>query len=293
MTGKDDRPATKPWGLRCAAHLGIRSAQDPQFKHCVGSTDPLEQIRFIADLGFAGVFDNNLKLRPQKQQERIGSEIARLGLKMGSFVSNIDLGNKTPWYSRDADSRARIRQEVVESVAAAKRVDGRVINIVSGVDDTLDRDLQLSAMADNLKEVSPLADKAGVVLAIEPVSVRRVPDLLLRPLHEARSVVDAVGSVAVRIVFDTHHVSAMDGDVLANFERYRSSIGALQLADFPQRREPGAGKINFAKFFARLKALDYAGLIELEYDGAEPCERAERQALVALRAIDADSSNQE
>lgn len=278
-----------PWNLRYAAHLGIRSERSPQFKHWAGSDDPLAQIRHTAELGFTGIFDNGLKRRAHREQHRMGEALSRLGLAMGTFVNNPDLENKTPWYARDADNRVRIRREVTDSIAVAKRVHGQLINIISGVDKMLDHDRQLAAMADNLREVAPLAEESDVILAIEPVSERRVPGLLVRHLHEAQALVDAVASPAVRIVFDTHHVRAMDGEVVAQFDRHRSSIAVVQLGDYPNRQEPGTGEIDFVGFFRRLLAVGYEGLVEMEYDCSEPGERGERQAVATLRAIDTEA----
>jgi hydroxypyruvate isomerase len=65
------------WTMRYAPHIGLTSPDTPLFRHMIGSADPVEQIRFIADQGFARVEDNFLKLRPAAEQERIGRALER------------------------------------------------------------------------------------------------------------------------------------------------------------------------------------------------------------------------
>jgi hydroxypyruvate isomerase len=81
------------WTMRYAPHLGLTSPDTPLFRHMVGSADPVEQIRFSADQGFAGIEDNFLKLRPAAEQERMGAALARAGLEMGCFVNNVESWN--------------------------------------------------------------------------------------------------------------------------------------------------------------------------------------------------------
>ncbi|MBW4500249.1 MAG: hypothetical protein KME57_11970 [Scytonema hyalinum WJT4-NPBG1] len=52
------------WKMRFAPHIGLSQPQgDGMFKNLAGD-DPIDQIKFIADQGFAGIEDNFLKLRP-------------------------------------------------------------------------------------------------------------------------------------------------------------------------------------------------------------------------------------
>ena len=89
------------WNLRYAAHLGLRQPDAPLFLASAGSADPVEQIRYVAEIGFAGVFDNFLKIRPAAEQQRIGEALARHGVAMGSFVNSVQHWNAgdTPRFS--------------------------------------------------------------------------------------------------------------------------------------------------------------------------------------------------
>ena len=86
-----DAPRTSAaWKLRYAPHIGLTSPDTPLFRHTAASADPVEQIRFVAGQGFAGIEDNFLKLRPTAEQGRIGVALAQAGLEMGCFVNNVE-----------------------------------------------------------------------------------------------------------------------------------------------------------------------------------------------------------
>jgi hypothetical protein len=70
--------ATAPFNLKYAPSLGM-------FPEHAGR-DPVDQIKFIHDMGFRAVFDNGLMGRPAADQERIASELRRLGMDLGPFV---------------------------------------------------------------------------------------------------------------------------------------------------------------------------------------------------------------
>ena len=58
---------------------------DPYFRSLAGGIDPVAQLELIADLGFPGVFDLRLPVRPRDQQSRIGRAVERLGLIFGAL----------------------------------------------------------------------------------------------------------------------------------------------------------------------------------------------------------------
>jgi hydroxypyruvate isomerase len=123
-----------PWKLRFAPHIGLTSLDTPLFKHSAGSDDPVAQIDHVADLGFAGIEDNLLKLRSPVEQERIGAALARRGLEMGCFVGNADAWNAPLWGRDDDAARQKLRADLDSSIAAAARVGGRYLTTISGRD---------------------------------------------------------------------------------------------------------------------------------------------------------------
>lgn len=279
-------PAATAWKLRYAPHIGLTSPDAPLFRHTAGSADPVEQIRFIAEQGFAGIEDNFLKLRPVAEQERIGAELARTGLEMGCFVNNVASWDQPLWGSPDPDALAQLRRELETSIEAAKRVDGKHMTTISGRDPRVPLDFQLATMAENLRRLAPVAEKAGVVLGIEMTNEWCFPGMLVHRVLDAYAVVKAADSPAERLVFDIVHVQAMDGDVIRNPERCWDAIGVVQVADNPGRLELGTGELNWPNILRVLHDSSYGGLVELEHEVSQPGADGERDVLRHLRAID-------
>lgn len=274
------------WQLRYTGHLGLLGPELPLFRHSAG-TDPIAQIRFLADQGFAGVQDNFLKLRNPHLQARMGEEMARLGLLMGTFTNNPLGWNRPLWNNCDADARAELRRDLDSTIEAARRVGGCCATCVTGYDERQPREQQLAAMIENLKWLGEPAHRAGIVLCVEAVASRWIPGLLVDHLDDALAIVRAVDNPAVRLLFDVGHLQMSDGSVLEHFERCWDTIGAIQLADAPGRLELGSGELNWPNILRQLRARGWSGLLELELRPAEDSAAGERHLLEQLHAIDA------
>jgi len=275
------------WKLRYAPHLGLMSLDTPTFLHSVGSADPIRQIEHAAELGFSGVEDNFSKLRTAEEQVRIGETLARLGLEMGCLANNVETWNKPVWSVPGPESRAQLERELHSTIEVAKRVGGKYVTTLSGAATGAPRWAQLAAMIDHLKALAPIAEKAGIVMAIEPLNEWDWPGMLVQRVSEAHAVVQAVDSPAVRILFDLFHVQAMDGDLVRNLERVWSWIGVIQIADNPGRNEPGTGEVNWPHVLRWIRDRGWKGLVELEHSVSEPGAAGERAMLERLRIIDA------
>jgi len=280
------RPAARTWKLRYAPHLAYPNLQHPLFVESAGSADPVDQIKFFADLGFAGIEDNYLNLRPVAEQARIGRALERHGMEMGCFVNMVEPRNPPLWGARDRATRARLLRELRRTIDTARRVGGRFLTTSAGRDPRVPLALELAGMAENLRELVPVAEKAGVIICLESTSETRVPGRLLHHVLDAYGVVKAVDSPAVRLVFDVFHVQVMDGDVLNNLARTWDGIATLQIGDNPGRAEPGTGELNYPNILRFIHKRGYRGLVGLEHLLSRPGLAGERQALELLRGID-------
>jgi hydroxypyruvate isomerase len=278
-------PAATAWKARFASHLGLTSLDTPLFKETVGGIDPVAHIQFAKSIGMAGVEDNFLKLRPVADQERIGRALAVTGLEMGAMVGNIESWNKPLWGSNSDDAREQLRRELLSSIETAKRVNGKHLTTISGIDPRVPRSIQLAHMIENLKRVAETAERAGVILGIETLNDRGFPNMLVNHIGDAYEVVKGVSSPAVKLTFDIFHIQIQDGDVIHHMETMIDEIGLVQVADNPGRVELGTGELNWGNILKRLNALGYRGLVELEHAIATPGIEGEGRALERLRAV--------
>jgi hydroxypyruvate isomerase len=277
---------TGQWKQRYAPHLGLIGPDAPLFIESAGSSDPLAQIEYLASLGFAGIEDNYLKLRPVETQERMGAALERHGMAMGCFVNNPMLWNRPLWGEDSEDARAQLDRDLQDSIEAARRTGGKTLTVVSGLDRAVPAAFQRANMAENLKRLGDVAEKAGVVLAAETVDARRWPGMLLHHIADAYAVVRAANSAAAGLVFDIGHIHPMDGDVTTNLHACWDKIAVIQAADIPGRLELGSGELNWVNLFRMIRDKGYTGLIELEHLLSSPGAPGERAMLESLRAID-------
>ena len=93
-----------------------------------------------------------------------------------------------------------------------------------------------------------------------------MPGFFLTGSRQALDVLDAAGEGNAFLQYDMFHMQVMEGDLARTIERLLPRIGHMQLADVPDRHEPGTGEIHFPYLLARIDALGYAGWIGCEYN---------------------------
>jgi len=121
------------------------------------------------------------------------------------------------------------------------------------------------AMAHNLRYAAARLADAGILLVIEPINRRDIPDFHLSTTGHAERLLDAVGSDNLRIQYDFYHMQIVQGDLVPTFERLHHRIGHVQIADTPGRFEPGTGEINYRFVLSELDRLGYDGWVGCEY----------------------------
>lgn len=275
------------WSLRYAPHLGYRPPFDPLFVASAGP-DLLSQVDFAADMGFAGVLCAAARRWSALQQLDVGAALQRRGLAAGCMLyTTFDKLTWRAWGEHSAVAREAITAELAQAIEAAQRIGATQLAVLGGADPQRALAPQQQAFVENLRFAADQAGAAGITLCLETLNRRSVPDMLLHHLPDALAVVQAVARPEVRLIFDTAHVQAMDGNLLGYLDEAWSVVEIVQIADNPGRTEPGSGEINFETVWRRLGALGYSGLVELEHGWATPGIEAERRGIDMLRRLDA------
>lgn len=276
--------------LGFTGHLGLRGPDRPLFRHSARSTDPLDQIDFLAGAGFSGVQDNYAGLRSPQEQEAVSSHAARLGLAMGSFVHD-PLGWSQPrWSVTDAEGRHQLTTSFRHTLETGRRIGGRIVTCVTGLDPARERAEQQRAMIENLLWAGDLAGKDGVLLCVEATSPRWLPDMLVEQLPDAIAIVKAVDHPAVRLMLDIGHVAMNGDDPVEAIAQARDLIGAVQLADMPAGEGPGridvgGGTVDWIAVLRAIGDTGYDGLFEIEHEPEIDSKRGEALLLTRLRTV--------
>ena len=117
----------------------------------------------------------------------------------------------------------------------------------------------------NLRYAAPELAKAGIKLLAEPVNIRDIPGFYLNKSAQAISIMDEVGSDNLYLQYDFYHTQIMEGDLTTTFRRLKNRIAHVQIADNPDRNEPGTGEINYPFLFDHIDRIGYTGWIGCEY----------------------------
>jgi len=127
-------------------------------------------------------------------------------------------------------------------------------------------ELLFETLVENVRFAAGRLKAAGLALTLEPINTRSVPGFYLTSTRQALAVLDAAGADNAFLQYDIFHMQIMEGDLAKTLERLLPRIGHIQLADVPDRHEPGTGEINFAFLLAHLDRIGYRGWIGCEYN---------------------------
>ncbi|MGH2559038.1 MAG: 2-oxo-tetronate isomerase [Thermomicrobiales bacterium] len=133
-------------------------------------------------------------------------------------------------------------------------------------------DAQIDTLCDNLAYAAEQAEQAGVVQLIEPLNTIDSPGFLVGTTTHGLEIIERVGHPNLRLQFDVYHQQRMEGNLSATIEREIGRIGHVQIADSPQRHQPGTGEINYPFVLQALDDAGYDGWVSLEYRPHGPTE---------------------
>ena len=156
------------------------------------------------------------------------------------------------------------REGVEKGIAYAKAANCARLNCLAGIA-PVDRE-HFAVLAENVRFAARKLGGAGLSLTLEPINTRTVPGFFLSRSAQAIEVLNAAGEGNAFLQYDFFHMQIMEGDLAKSIERLLARIGHVQLADVPERHEPGSGEINFDFLLRHLDALGYSGWVGCEYN---------------------------
>ena len=246
------------FNLNYAPHLGM-------FKNSVGD-DPIDQINYMADLGFRAFEDNGMSSRSIALQNKISKTLENRGMKMGVFVAHKIYWDKPNLSSGDDDYRNEFLNYIKTSVEVAKRVNAKWMTVVPGhIDLRKDMSYQTSNVIETLKIASDILEPHGLVMVLEPLNFRDHPGLFLTESPQAFQICRAVDSPSCKILFDIYHQQIQEGNLIPNIDETWDEIAYFQIGDNPGRKEPSTGEINYKNVFKFIYEKGYDGILGMEH----------------------------
>lgn len=127
------------------------------------------------------------------------------------------------------------------------------------------RQSQLETLVANLRYAADLAAGQGVRLVMEPLNPFDAPGYLISTPDEGFSIIEQADHPNLRVQYDIYHAQRTQGNMTSTLFGRMPLIGHIQIADSPDRHEPGTGEINFPFVFQVIDAAGYDGWVSLEY----------------------------
>lgn len=256
------------------------------FRESAGS-DPIDNIKFIADQGFTAVFDNGLARRTPEMQEKIGSELARLGMDLGPFIVYADHGKKY-MVTDDAEVKELLKTKTTEALEVQKRTGAKTGLITPGLyDEKMDWDYQTINVIENMRICCDIAGKTGLELVMEPLNHQvNHPGLFLSKMPQAKMICVAVNHPSCKIVDDLYHQQITEGNLIMNVDLCWDYIGAFHIGDTPGRNEPTTGEINYKNIFKHIYDKGYDGTLCCEHGKSIRGKEGEMALIRAYREVD-------
>ena len=275
------------WCLRYASHLGYRSPDAPLFPLSTPAPGPLGQVDLAAELGLAGVQFALARSSSVAEQIAVGARLRRLGLATGCMLYAPFDVIRRPYLGRSGPAaREEFLQQIRAALQVARDINSRQVVVLAAADPGISHGAQVAALVEHLRYAVELAHEAGVVLELEGIASPVLPPMILQRLDDVIEVLQRVGSPNVRLIYDTAHVQAIDGDAVAPLRHVFDYVDILQLADYPGRLEPGSGGIDFESILTEAAQRGFRGLVELEHGWSGVGAEGERQGIESLRELD-------
>ena len=273
-------PEPGPFRLKYAPSIGM-------FRSTVGSNDPIDNIRFCNEQGFRAIFDNGLMDRSVEEQDKIASELVRLGMDMGPFVLYADFG-VTSFVTNDPEKRTMLLDRMNQGIEVAKRTQAKWALVVPGrYDESLHWDYQTANVIENLRYCAEIFEPAGLTMVLEPLNtLHDHPGLFLTRIPQAYLICRAVNSPNIKIINDLYHQQITEGNLIPNIESTYGEIGAFHLGDNPGRNEPTSGEINYKNVFKYLFEKGYDGTLCMEHGKSLPGKEGDARVIEAYREMD-------
>ncbi len=269
----------RPFNLLYAPHFGM-------FKASAGE-DLTDQLKFMYDAGFRAMEDNGMKGRSVQDQERIGSTMAKLDMKMGVFVAHTIHWTEPSLTTGKKESIDEFLKEIRESVEVAKRVNATWMTVVPGfVDLRQEHDYQTANIVEALRRASEILEPHGLVMVLEALNYMDHPGLFLKKSSQAYDVCRAVNSPSCRILYDIYHMQRQEGNLIPNIDRSWDEIGYFQIGDNPGRNEPTTGEINYLNVFGHIHGKSKNLMLGMEHGNSQKGKEGELAVIDAYRKSD-------
>lgn len=257
--------ATPAWAER---RLRLRYA--PRLDFLSRELSITERLELFAEQGFDATEYNGLMNHPMAEVEAMRRDLDRLGMELGIFVANPKGWNEAGLVREE--QRPAFLDQIRQAIEYHRVVGNRFATVITGPEEPgVPRGVQRQRVIEGLRAAAELLEPTRLTIVIEPLNhLVDHAGYFLVTSDEAASIMAAVGSPHVKILFDIYHQQISEGNLINNIRRYYEHIGYFQVGDVPGRNEPGTGEVNWRNVFEAIHELGYQGILGMEHGLSVP-----------------------
>ncbi len=160
----------------------------------------------------------------------------------------------------------QFRDEARRAFATAVRFECRNVNIgPSRIPAGASRAECERVLQENVNWAADLFKEMDVRVLLEPINSCDHPDMLVTNTAQALEIISSSNRQNVGLQFDVYHAWKSNENIEHVIGTNGHSLMHIQLADFPDRHEPGTGILDFKKILRDLCQAEYSGYVGMEY----------------------------
>lgn len=161
---------------------------------------------------------------------------------------------------------SEFREGVGQAVEYAKALGCPQINCLAGLaPEGIAPERLRETLVENLRFAAEALEKEEIRLLLEPINTQDMPGFFVHRTRDALALFEEVGHPNLWLQYDIYHMQIMEGNLTRTIRDHIGRISHMQLADNPDRHEPGSGEINYANLLRFIDETGYEGWIGCEY----------------------------
>jgi len=170
--------------------------------------------------------------------ELVPPDLWRLAKDHGLAIATVDGHRPLEDGLNKRENAARLQKAITERIQLAAEWNVPNVIVFSGNRNGLDDTTGAEITAENLRRVVKIAEDAGVTLILELLNSKiDHPDYQCDRTVWGVGVVDAVGSPALKLLYDIYHMQVMEGDIIHTIQTYHPYFAHYHTAGVPGRNE--------------------------------------------------------
>jgi hydroxypyruvate isomerase len=192
--------------------------------------------------------------------------IQSAGLQVALF--NLDPGEtgEGDWGTLGIPGREdHFKRSFEQAIELAILMDCKRLNALAGMKPaSIDSERCLDQIRQNLCWAAGQVSE-GMHIVLEALNPFDKPGYLIPSPNLALDLVREINHPAIGLLLDVYHACRVNGDIIHLLSEGSHWIKHIQIADAPDRHQPGTGVIQFERVFEAIQKINYEGYIGLEY----------------------------